>query len=942
MIQLISVPLGHTTYMLYNDNGKLIETVLPDSTLNNLLDNPRTKNIYDLLGRIIATIDAVGYSTHMIYDSAGKVIEIIQPDSTPNNLIDNPRVKREYYTDGLIKASVDQLGHRTEYRYDALGRQLSTIYPDITPNDLTDNPTNHIVYNEVGEITKEIDPLGHITTYQYDDLGHLISTTFADGTQISNEYDKVGNKIAEVDQIGTKTQYKYDAFGRIQEVVNTLNSTTRYEYDKIGRLISTIDAESHKTSYEYDRLGRKIATILPEGQRSTSSYDAVGNLTTSTDFNGRVIRFVYDSQNRTTDKIFQDGSEVKYTYTFDGLLDLTKILDSNGQIVSIYDQDYDELKRLTKRTDTINGISLAVNHSYDLAGNRISVSTPSNTTYYTYDEQDRLKSVTDSTSGVTTYVYDKDSNLVQTVLSNGVIETRIYDELNRLTDLVNKKSDGITISGYHYTLDKVGNRIKVNEESGRTVEYKYDEQYRLVNETVKDIISGNHKYAFTYDKVGNRLTQSRDSVITSYKYDFNDRLLTETISDQVVASYIYDNNGSLLSKQEIGKSTRYDWDDSKRLIHAQIMDLNNISNFSYQYDDNGIRVESTNGNQVSRYLLDTVKIDNQVLCEFINGNLQVSYIHGNDLISQTRLNTTSNYLIDGIGSVRFISDNQQNVTNSYDYEAFGKLLSSTGVSENDYLFAGEQFDNNLSAYYLRERYYSFEIGRFLRRDTYDGQLIDPNTIHKYSYTSNNPVNKVDPSGLYTGNFGRAVEDAVQPFYTADHLGDNIDYGQLARPNGPNRPHINIKPDILNYTRKLYNDIKPLSPGGVSGAALQMATYYLTLQQYSRYIPDVNWHSPPNILTVPLNSRGISGTNVIVFNVGGVLFYTDQQNLQVTIAALSFKSYEEGVQKLRPLLITAGRSAVNPIANVLYIASTAFAISYAINSADIALAAFARF
>ena len=66
---------------------------------------------------------------------------------------------------------------------------------------------------------------------------------------------------------------------------------------------------------------------------------------------------------------------------------------------------------------------------------------------------------------------------------------------------------------------------------------------------------------------------------------------------------------------------------------------------------------------------------------------------------------------------------------------------------NKYLFAGEQYDSNLSDYYLRARYYDTSSGRFTRRDTYEGSLDDPLTLHKYIYANANPVSFIDPTGL---------------------------------------------------------------------------------------------------------------------------------------------------------------------------------------------------
>jgi hypothetical protein len=72
---------------------------------------------------------------------------------------------------------------------------------------------------------------------------------------------------------------------------------------------------------------------------------------------------------------------------------------------------------------------------------------------------------------------------------------------------------------------------------------------------------------------------------------------------------------------------------------------------------------------------------------------------------QTRPQPTPNpvlvnyYIFDGRGSVRALTDGIGNVTETYDYDAFGNLLhtSFTGsaATPNNYLFAGEQFDPDL-------------------------------------------------------------------------------------------------------------------------------------------------------------------------------------------------------------------------------------------------------
>jgi RHS repeat-associated protein len=74
---------------------------------------------------------------------------------------------------------------------------------------------------------------------------------------------------------------------------------------------------------------------------------------------------------------------------------------------------------------------------------------------------------------------------------------------------------------------------------------------------------------------------------------------------------------------------------------------------------------------------------------------------------------------------------------------------------------GEQFDPELSLYYLRHRYMNPVTGRFMSRDPkdykplgpgqqlYDAEVqpIDPRKLHKYLYAAADPVNRIDPKGL---------------------------------------------------------------------------------------------------------------------------------------------------------------------------------------------------
>jgi len=97
-----------------------------------------------------------------------------------------------------------------------------------------------------------------------------------------------------------------------------------------------------------------------------------------------------------------------------------------------------------------------------------------------------------------------------------------------------------------------------------------------------------------------------------------------------------------------------------------------------------------------------------------------------------------------VSECKAISVNPATVT--YDYDAFGVLIHSTGSTPNNYLFAGEQFDPDLNLYYNRARYLNTSTGRFWTMDTFEGTTTEPLSLHKYLYASGSPVDQLDPDG----------------------------------------------------------------------------------------------------------------------------------------------------------------------------------------------------
>jgi RHS repeat-associated protein len=287
------------------------------------------------------------------------------------------------------------------------------------------------------------------------------------------------------------------------------------------------------------------------------------------------------------------------------------------------------------------------------------------------------------------------------------------------------------------------------ENDGRTVEYSYDQLYRLTQEKITDPVAGNKVIDYKFDPVGNRLERI-DSVegTTTYTYDANDRLLEEVLGGKVT-QYQYDAEGNLTAKVENGQTqAEYEWNAKGELVAVEVTENGETGRIEFEYDHQGIRVAIKQNGEETRFLIDKNQQEYaQVIEEYqVNGTVDKSYVHGIDLISQENANGRTYYQVDGLGSTRLLTDNNGAIVVEYDYDAYGNLTRKVGDADNNYLFAGEQFDEAVDGYYLRARYYDPATGRFVSTDPFEGYNNQPVTLHDYLYGNVNPVIFVDPSG----------------------------------------------------------------------------------------------------------------------------------------------------------------------------------------------------
>ena len=744
--------LGNTTSFAYNDFGRVTQTTFPDGSSASVQ--------YDAMGNVAARADELGRTTTYTYDAGNELIQTALPDGTSTGAT--------YDYNGRPLTRTDQAGHVTKYEYDlagelvkvtaaygtpdagvtqygydAAGRRTSVSDPNrnvtkysyddagrmIARTNALDQTTTY-TYDAAGHVTAVTDPLNRTTQLAYDARGRRTTVTYPDATKTTLAYNALGQVATLTDQGGGVTSYGYDAVANLVSVTDALNHPTTYAYDAIGNLLSRTDANGHTTSYTYDSLRRMASRTLPAGGNAeTFAYNPTGTLASITDFNGKTTTFAYDVLNRLLSRTPDPSlgeTPVSFTYTPTGRR--ATMTDASGAT----NYAYDNRDRLLSKATPFGTLA----YMYDAAGNRLSmVSFNANGTNvsYAYDALNRLQTLTDNglaaQPNATSYTYDAAGKVNGIAYPNGVRASPVRDLMDRITSLHTTSSPA---ADYFYTYGPVGNRLTATEGSGRSVSYSYDALYRLIGETVTaDPQSNNGALAYGLDPVGNALA------LTSTLAAVPAQTLTYDADDRISGAS-YDANGNTLAAG--GKTFAYD--SLNRLVNFD----NGALAMAYDADGNRVAKGST------RYLVDDNNPSGlaQVAEEIVGGRVTRVYTYGLRRVSQRQLVNgawqVSFYGYDGHGDVRFLTNAAGAVTDTYDYDAHGNLIASTGSTPNVYRYQGEAFDSETGLYYLRARYYDPAMGRFLTTDPLAGVLADPKTQHPYLYASADPENHRDPSG----------------------------------------------------------------------------------------------------------------------------------------------------------------------------------------------------
>ncbi len=427
------------------------------------------------------------------------------------------------------------------------------------------------------------------------------------------------------------------------------------------------------------------------------------------------------------------------------------VIDKNGTI----EREYDALNRVTKYTDTF-GRSIC--YEYDSVGNLTKLIYPDNTAVnYTYDSNNNLETVTDWANRVTRYSYDQNNKIIGITKPDGSTTSNTYDTKQRILTSITKSKTGDTISGYEYVYDVLDRIIReINLENNSILCYNYDKLNRVVKQTTCDCC-GNilGEKVYTYDAAGNISTDAEDC--SQYCYETNNLLASFN------GNYVtYDSDGNMTScSLNCFDRTWFTYDSANRLIQAD--------EYFYTYNAENSRIKCNYGDVKITYTHDVNNRLSRLLYVDNNGSI-IKYVYGNGLIGEESNNEFKTYHFDYRGSTIAITNDSGNIIDTFAYDTYGGLVSHTGSSDVIFLYNGRDgviTDKN-GLYYMRARYYSPKIRRFINADILHGEIADSTSLNRYAYVNGNPVSFVDPFGLAAerGNYGPSALEAA---YMADHI-----------------------------------------------------------------------------------------------------------------------------------------------------------------------------
>jgi RHS repeat-associated protein len=626
-------PPAQWAYTYAANRGQLLNTVSvpsPSATGN----STATIN-YDSQGRVSSLGDANGNQRIYTYNAGTTQVQV--KDSTNTLAL---AWTQKFNSSRLDTGTTDATNHSTTISYTDSANPLQ-------PTSVTDRN-------------------GHPTTYAYDSFGNLLTITTPRNVTTTYTWSYANFALGRLSSIqeGNKpatTFTYYEPSGLVQTITRPESNngsgtiTTTYTYDSLGNVLTITTPGNNAVS--------SITTTLnytTDGGYSQSAK--IGQPLTVTDNLGHVTHLRYDSQGRTMSVTDALGNETDFTYNLVGQL-LTTTYPATGQTgtgnshttnaylyvsgpltsTTFYDESNTQVRQVTRtyglegETLTLGGSTESATNTYD-ALYRLKTLTDgnNNTTTYAYNNIGLLSSVTMPGSEVKQFTsYDNDGNLLQRIDGNNVTTNYVYnDSESLLTDIQYPATPSLNV---HFTYDSFGRRSGMADSTGsqsygygnldellsntttytglaaKTISYSY-----YANGSRQSMSTPSGTFTYTYNAAGLPTSMTNPfNETTSWTYQNNDWLQTQTLQNGAIASYTYNSMGQVtrLLNQIAGNtisdftSIAYDGAGNRTSVTATIPGATGLNGSTiYNYDTKNQLTQETstrNGGFMDNFAYDS-------------------------------------------------------------------------------------------------------------------------------------------------------------------------------------------------------------------------------------------------------------------------------------------------------------------------------------------------
>lgn len=592
------------------------------------------------------------------------------------------------------------------------------------------------------------------TKFEYDGLGRTTLVTRPDTTTVQTIFSL--GQVEHRNENNETTIRRFDGAGKVVELIEPMGATTRYQYDPLGRLTTITDAKGYKNTFTWNSLGRLTASTDPDRGLRTFKYYPDGELNFMDDAKGQKIIWSYDMDGRPRSRKDRDAAGVvtrQITWTYDEANTPNPHGASLGRLVRIDDNQemtgktvyasefwYDAVGQVTRNRTCIDATCMDQDTEYDLAG-RVSAHIYPNSrgstkdhagaerVEYEYHSDGLIFKVGDYAR----FSWELDGLPSRVLYGNGVKSVYSYGSERRWLESVDIGGQ-LTINYPQH--DPVGRIISqiVTGYQNTDLEYFYDDLGRLkeVNST-----DPSRRENFNYDVIG-RLSYSK--ALGDVKYADNKHVHAATSSDLYQVKREYDTNGNtLFLKDPSGRDLELQWTVDDRLENAK--DIATGSAWVYGYDLAGRRIKKEGPSGTWRSFGPRLALDE-------NGNLVKYYFAGDLLLAANNDGTVSYFHSDAAHAVRLVTDRAGNAVAGYEFSAYGQPLNaiSKPPGENEFGYSSSRSDASLGLVAMGARTYDPVLGQFLSADNVIPDTFRPQSLNRYRYVENDPINHWDPTG----------------------------------------------------------------------------------------------------------------------------------------------------------------------------------------------------